>query len=66
MRPSLSSLVPLSLVLSALNDTAVSVSAGPIITEAGASVSVTGHLIPQVDIDLSAFGGIAFSIIFLI
>jgi len=43
----------------------VSVSAGPNITDAGASVSVTGHLIPQVDIGLSAFGGIASSTVFL-
>ena len=44
---------------------AVSVSAGPNITDASASVSVTGHLIPQVDIGLSAFGGIASSTVFL-
>ena len=43
----------------------MSVSAGPNITDAGASVSVTGHLIPQVDIGLSAFGGIASSTVFL-
>ncbi|KAF8266395.1 hypothetical protein EI94DRAFT_1803173 [Lactarius quietus] len=43
----------------------VSVSAGPNITDAGASVGVTGHLIPQIDIGLSAFGGIASSTVFL-
>ena len=48
-----------------LNATAVTVSAGPNITDAGASVSVTGHLIPQIDIGLSAFGGIVSSTVFL-
>ncbi|KAN0134687.1 hypothetical protein V8E53_007472 [Lactarius tabidus] len=43
----------------------VTVSAGQNITEDGASVSVTGHLIPQVDIGLSAFGGIASADVFL-
>jgi hypothetical protein len=43
----------------------VAVSAGHIITEAGASVSVTGHLVPQFDIGLSAFGDIASSAVFL-
>ncbi|KAH9060372.1 hypothetical protein EDB83DRAFT_2520372 [Lactarius deliciosus] len=43
----------------------VSVSAGPDITDAGASVKVTGHLIPQIDIGLSALGGIASTIVFL-
>ena len=45
-----------------LNATAVTVSAGPIIREASASVAVTCYLIPQVDIDPSAFGGNASSI----
>ncbi|KAN0134690.1 hypothetical protein V8E53_007475 [Lactarius tabidus] len=44
---------------------AVTVTAGPNITEEGASVSVTGHLIPQVDIGLSAFGNVASSTVFL-
>jgi hypothetical protein len=48
-----------------LNAAAVTVSAGPNITEAGVSVSATGHLIPDVDIGLSAFEGIAPSIVFL-
>ncbi|KAH9053109.1 hypothetical protein EDB87DRAFT_291780 [Lactarius vividus] len=43
----------------------VSVSASPDITDAGASVSVTGHLIPQIDIGLSALGGIASTTVFL-
>ncbi|KAH8985711.1 hypothetical protein EDB92DRAFT_2027166 [Lactarius akahatsu] len=43
----------------------VSISAGPDITDAGASVSVTGHLIPQIDIGLSALGGIASTTVFL-
>ncbi|KAH8997662.1 hypothetical protein EDB86DRAFT_3076463 [Lactarius hatsudake] len=43
----------------------VSVSAGPDITDAGASVNVTGHLIPQIDIGLSALGGIASTTVFL-
>ena len=44
---------------------AVTVSASPNITDASASVSVTGHLIPQVDIGLSAFGKIVSSTVFL-
>jgi hypothetical protein len=48
-----------------LNFTAVTVAAGPNITKEGASVSVTGHLIPQVDIGLSAFGNVASSTVFL-
>ena len=47
------------------NATAVTVSASPNITDASASVSVTGHLIPQIDIGLSAFGGIVSSSVFL-
>ena len=43
----------------------MSVSAGPNITDASASASVTGHLIPQVNIGLSAFGGIVSSTVFL-
>ncbi|KAI9437319.1 hypothetical protein H4582DRAFT_339196 [Lactarius indigo] len=43
----------------------VTVSAGPDITDAGASVSVTGHLIPQIDIGLSALGGLASTTVFL-
>ena len=48
-----------------LNATEVTVSASPDVTDAGASVSVTGHLIPQIDIGLSAFGGIVSSSVFL-
>ncbi|KAH8985709.1 hypothetical protein EDB92DRAFT_2116659 [Lactarius akahatsu] len=43
----------------------VPVSAGPDITDAGASVNVTSHLIPQIDIGLSALGGIASTTVFL-
>ena len=45
--------------------TGVTVSASPDITDSGASVSVTGHLVPQIDISLSAFGGIVSSSVFL-
>ena len=48
-------------LMRSLNATAVVVLHGPDITESGASVSVTGHLIPQVDIDAFAFGSIASS-----
>jgi hypothetical protein len=41
-----------------LNGTEVSVSVGPNVTDVGASVNVTGHLIPRIDIGLSALGGI--------
>ncbi len=47
------------------NAAEVSVSAGPDIADASASVRVTGHLIPQVDIGLSALGGIASTTVFL-
>ncbi|KAH9167921.1 hypothetical protein EDB89DRAFT_1994780 [Lactarius sanguifluus] len=43
----------------------VTVSAAPDITDAGASATVTGHLIPQIDIGLSALGGIASATVFL-
>ncbi|KAI9452115.1 hypothetical protein BJY52DRAFT_1294619 [Lactarius psammicola] len=46
-------------------DSEVSVSASPDISDAGASASITGHLIPQVDIGLSALGGIASTTVFL-
>ena len=48
-------------LLLSLNVIAVQVSPNSKITNAGASLSVTGHLIPQVDISSSAFGGIASS-----
>ena len=58
--------LPLSPVSCAhINATEVTVSASPDITDAGASVSVTGHLVPQIDISLSAFGGIVSSSVFL-
>ena len=41
------------------------ISAGPNITEAGASLSSTGYLIPQVDIGSSTLGGITSSTICL-
>ncbi|KAH8983480.1 hypothetical protein EDB92DRAFT_1575878 [Lactarius akahatsu] len=43
----------------------VTISAAPNITDVGASVSVTGHLTPQIDIGLSALGGIASATVFL-
>ena len=43
----------------------MTVSAGPDIADAGASVNVTGHLVPQIDIGLSALGGIVSTTIFL-
>jgi hypothetical protein len=55
---------PLCLMCS-LNATAATAFAGPNIMEDAASVSVTGRPIPQVDIGLSAFEGIASSTIFL-
>ena len=48
-------------LLRSLNVIAVLVSPNSKITNAGASLSVTGHLIPQVGISLSAFSGIASS-----
>ena len=58
--------LPLSPVSCAhLSATEVTVSASPDIADSGASVSVTGHLVPQIDISLSAFGGIVSSSVFL-
>lgn len=44
---------------------ALTISADPNITDVSESVSVTGHIIPQVDIGLSAFEGIVSSTVFL-
>ena len=48
-----------------LNAAEVSVSADPNITDVGAFLNVTGHLIPQIDIGLSALGGLVSTTVFL-
>ena len=52
-------------LMRSLHAAEVSVSAGNNVTDVGGSVNVTGHLIPQVDIRLSALGGIVSTSVFL-
>lgn len=52
-------------LMRSLNTVDVSVSAGSNITDVGASMNVTGHLIPRIDIGLSALGGTLSTTVFL-